>query len=62
MQSRREDRRTTGYILVFAGVLWAAMAIDRLFFHKTLDLGWLAAALALGFFSHGAWLLFNRAE
>ena len=52
--------RFAGYVLVFTGLLWAAIAVDQLAFHSGRGVSWLVVALALGFLARGAWRLRPR--
>jgi hypothetical protein len=54
------DSRATGYMMVFAGVLNAGMAVDRTFFHPAAGLRWLTATTALLLLVGGAWILIKR--
>src|SRR5260221_3403167 len=56
-QDSSRDARYSGYLMVFAGVLNAGMAVDRIFFHKAIGLRWITAGTALGFLVGGAWMI-----
>ena len=59
-KDRSIDARASGYVLVFMGVMYAGMAVDRIFFHKTFGLRWLTAATAILCLAGGAWLIIKR--
>ena len=54
------DSRTYGYVMLFAGFLFAVQAVDRIFFHKTFGLRWLTAATALVGLAGGTWTIVKR--
>jgi hypothetical protein len=54
------DDRNTGYLMVFGGLLNAAIAVDRIFFHKTSGLRWVTATAALVFLVGGTWMIIKR--
>jgi hypothetical protein len=57
MQHAKNDKRSRGYLLLLASAVWAAIAVDRLFFHVDRGFGWFTAAIGGGFLARGAWLL-----
>ena len=56
----RIDTRNGGYVWLLNAVIWAALAIDRLFFHIDRRLGWFTAALAVGTAALGLWRICER--
>jgi hypothetical protein len=59
-QESSRDVRAAGYVMVFTGVLVAAQAVDRIFFHKTFGLRWLTATVALASLAGGTWMIIKR--
>ena len=54
------DSRTYGYVMLFGGLLFAAQAVDQIFFHKSFGLRWLTAATALVGLTGGTWMIVKR--
>jgi hypothetical protein len=51
------DVRTGGYIMFLNDLLNAGIAVDRTFFHKTVELRLLSAVAALAWLAAGAWMI-----
>ena len=59
-QESARDSRADGYIMLSIGLLYAAQAVDRICFHKTIGLRWLTATLALVGLAQGTWMIVGR--
>ncbi len=47
-------RQKLGYVYIGTGLLWGAVAVDRLLFHVDRSLGWLTVVVTVASFILGA--------